>query len=98
MPQSNLPTNTDGALEDEINESLMKLKLSEDPRERLRFFLGKVLRVVITDGRIIVGVFVCTDRDCNIILENSWEYTSEREGKFYFILFFITRFFIRLTS
>ena len=45
-----------------------------DGRAKLRSWLGKVFKVVITDGRQIVGVFVCTDRDANIILENSMEY------------------------
>jgi len=47
----------------------------EDPRKKLRYWLGKTFKVTITDGRIIVGQFVCTDRDANIILENSWEGT-----------------------
>lgn len=49
------------------------MSLSEDPRKKLRSWLGKTFKVEITDGRIIVGQFVCTDKDANIILENSWE-------------------------
>lgn len=60
---------------------LNNLKIStEDPRAQIRSWLGKVLRIVITDGRIIVGYFVCTDRDANVILENSYEYAQPIGG------------------
>lgn len=61
---------------------LDSVKISDDPRAKLRSWLGKILKVVITDERIIVGCFVCTDRDANVILENSWEYTKVMEGKY----------------
>lgn len=66
---------------DDISGQLNRLKLTNDPREILKSFLGRTLRIVITDGRVIFGDFVCTDRDANIILENSLEYISEEVGK-----------------
>lgn len=52
------------------------MKISDEPRARLRSWLNEVFKIVITDERIIVGYFVCTDRDGNVILENSYEYTQ----------------------
>ena len=40
----------------------------------------------MTDGRILIGVFLCTDRDGNVILGSCGEYLKP-EGK----LFSITR-------
>lgn len=74
---------------DGISDCLDKLKLvtESDGRAKLRSWLGKFLKFVITDERIIVGIFVCTDKDANVILENSWEYTETIQGKsFYFSL------------
>lgn len=53
---------------------------SDDPRVKLRSWLGRVFKIVINDGRVIVGRFVCTDRDGNVILENSYEY-AQIDGK-----------------
>lgn len=57
------------------------VKISDNPRAKLRSWLGKILKIVITDERVIVGCFVCTDRDANVILENSWEYTKVMPSK-----------------
>ena len=65
----------------DLDKCLEILKLNDDPREKLRNLLNKRLRVVITDGRVVVGGFVCTDKDANIILESSFEYMSEEDGK-----------------
>lgn len=31
----------------------------------------------MTDGRVLMGVFLCTDRDANVILRSCSEYLSE---------------------
>lgn len=72
---------------DELSNNLQdNLKLvkenSDDPRKKLRSWLGQTLKIVITDNRIMVGSFICTDRDANIILENSSEYSEPNEGKY----------------
>lgn len=41
---------------------------------QLRAWLNKMFRVVMTDGRVLRGVFLCTDRDANIILGSCSEY------------------------
>lgn len=66
-----------------LETHLGKLHLgSPDPRELLKSWLGKTLKIVITDGRIIVGTFVCTDREGNIILECAWDYTKTIESEY----------------
>lgn len=62
---------------DVLSESMNSLTISQDPRIKLKSWLCKTLKIVITDKRVIVGLFVCTDRDGNVILENSWEYTND---------------------
>ncbi|SPP82393.1 N-alpha-acetyltransferase 38-A, NatC auxiliary subunit [Drosophila guanche] len=46
-------------------------------RKTLQKWLGRVLRIVITDGRVLVGFFNCTDRDANIVLSMCAEYLVE---------------------
>ncbi|KAH8412301.1 hypothetical protein KR009_001111 [Drosophila setifemur] len=46
-------------------------------RKKLQKWLGRVLRIVITDGRVLVGFFNCTDRDANIVLSMCAEYLVE---------------------
>ena len=45
----------------------------------LRGYLNKRMRVVISDGRVIDGNFLCTDKDRNLVLGNCEEYSSTRE-------------------
>lgn len=40
----------------------------------LRSWLNKTFRVEMTDGRVLTGIFLCTDRDANIILGSCSEY------------------------
>lgn len=44
---------------------------------KLRNWLNKCLRVEMSDGRVLVGIFLCTDRDANIILGSCTEYLPE---------------------
>lgn len=50
-------------------------------RRLLASWLGVTFKVCITDGRVIVGNFVCTDREGNLILENSWEHSPWDNGE-----------------
>lgn len=43
-------------------------------RQRLRSWLNKNMRIEMTDGRILYGIFLCTDRDRNVILGSCAEY------------------------
>ncbi|KAJ8977763.1 hypothetical protein NQ317_001673 [Molorchus minor] len=47
---------------------------------KLRSWLNKSFRIEMTDGRILIGIFVCTDRDANVILASCSEYLPS-DGK-----------------
>lgn len=48
-------------------------------RKELESYLNKRMRIGISDGRVIDGLFLCTDRDCNIVLGNCEEFLSQDE-------------------
>ena len=35
------------------------------------------MKIKLTDGRILIGIFLCTDKDANVILGTCDEYLSE---------------------
>ncbi|KAI2664206.1 N-alpha-acetyltransferase 38, NatC auxiliary subunit [Labeo rohita] len=37
-------------------------------RCKLENLLNKSMRIRMTDGRTLVGLFLCTDRDCNLLI------------------------------
>lgn len=43
---------------------------------KLRCWLNNTLRIEMSDGRILIGIFLCTDRDANVILGSCEEYLS----------------------
>ncbi|XP_043933219.1 N-alpha-acetyltransferase 38, NatC auxiliary subunit isoform X2 [Protopterus annectens] len=43
-------------------------------RQKLENLLNKNMRIRMTDGRTLIGSFLCTDRNCNIILGSAQEY------------------------
>ncbi|XP_063230160.1 N-alpha-acetyltransferase 38-A, NatC auxiliary subunit isoform X2 [Bacillus rossius redtenbacheri] len=43
-------------------------------KQKLRSWLNKNLKIEMTDGRVLIGVFLCTDRDGNVILGSCCEY------------------------
>lgn len=49
----------------------------QEARKLLVSYLGKRMRVFLSDGRVIMGNFLCTDRDCNIVLGACEEYLSQ---------------------
>jgi small nuclear ribonucleoprotein (snRNP)-like protein len=55
---------------------------TESSRKKIKDWLNKSMRVSIIDGRVLVGVLLCTDREQNLILGNCNEYIgspSEQE-------------------
>ena len=52
---------------------------ADKAREVLKSYLSKRLRVEVSDGRIVEGVFMCTDRDRNIVLSNCEEFYDQPE-------------------
>lgn len=43
----------------------------------LQKWLNKTLKIKMSDGRVLVGVFLCTDRDANVILGSCSEYLPD---------------------
>ncbi|XP_014212155.1 N-alpha-acetyltransferase 38-B, NatC auxiliary subunit [Copidosoma floridanum] len=46
-------------------------------KQKLRSWLNRYLKIKMTDGRILTGAFLCTDRDANVILGLCSEYLPE---------------------
>ncbi len=43
-------------------------------RLKLESWLNKNMKILMSDGRTLVGIFLCTDRDRNVILGSCVEY------------------------
>ncbi|XP_041320191.1 N-alpha-acetyltransferase 38, NatC auxiliary subunit, partial [Pyrgilauda ruficollis] len=43
-------------------------------RQRLEALLNRSLRIRMSDGRTLVGAFLCTDRQSNVILGSAQEF------------------------
>lgn len=54
-------------------------------RLKLESWLNAYMKIEIEDGRTLMGQFLCTDRDCNIILGSCYEYPPA-EGKLFLML------------
>ena len=53
----------------------------DNAKEYLRSMLNKLMRIRLSDGRILIGVFLCTDRDSNVILGSCSEYVIDQENQ-----------------
>lgn len=51
----------------------------EDGKTQLSKWLNTNFRIEMTDGRVLIGVFLCTDRDANVILGACSEYLKGSE-------------------
>ncbi|XP_064642209.1 N-alpha-acetyltransferase 38, NatC auxiliary subunit-like isoform X2 [Lineus longissimus] len=59
----------------------MEIGDSKTPgRQKLESWLNKNMKIKMTDERILVGVFVCTDKDRNVILGNCQEYLKDEDS------------------
>lgn len=45
-------------------------------RKKLKSWLNNTIRIKMSDGRILIGMFVCTDADANVILGLTSEFTE----------------------
>lgn len=52
---------------------------ASNAREKLSSYLGSQMKVVVSDGRVLIGEFMCTDQDRNLILGNCDEYIPTSE-------------------
>jgi small nuclear ribonucleoprotein (snRNP)-like protein len=50
----------------------------EQGLDLLRTLLNKRLTIKLTDDRTLVGVFLCVDRDANIIIGSASEYSDDQ--------------------
>lgn len=57
-------------------EKAIKNKQITPGRAKLQLWLYRSMRIVMTDGRILVGIFLCTDSDANVILGVCSEFTK----------------------
>ena len=49
-------------------------------REFLRSMLNKLMKIKLSDGRILIGVFLCTDKESNVILGSCAEYVVQQSN------------------
>ncbi|CAH2272637.1 N-alpha-acetyltransferase 38, auxiliary subunit [Pelobates cultripes] len=49
-------------------------EVADSARHKLESLLNRNMRIEMTDGRSLVGCFLCTDRDCNVILGSAQEF------------------------
>lgn len=87
--QDNVDGERDGNLHSEqlselttdVNSSYASICSDFSPSERpgcakLRTWLNHYMRIQMTDGRVLIGLFMCTDKDKNVILGSCQEYLS----------------------
>ena len=48
----------------------------DSPLDRVKEILGKRVRVVLDDDRVVDGSLMCLDKDLNLIIDNSTEWHS----------------------
>ena len=53
----------------------------EESKAKLRGWLNKKMRIELSDGRVLVGIFLCTDQDANVILGSCTESMPQEEGQ-----------------
>ncbi|XP_071441915.1 N-alpha-acetyltransferase 38-A, NatC auxiliary subunit [Hetaerina americana] len=56
------------------------LKPDTPGKLKLRSWLNKNMKIEMTDGRVLIGIFLCTDRNCNMILGSCSEYLKPEDG------------------
>jgi len=57
----------------------VKVDKEKDSRQKIADWLGRNIRIVITDGRTLIGTFLCTDQSRNVILGSAQEFRSIEE-------------------
>ncbi|XP_050521950.1 N-alpha-acetyltransferase 38, NatC auxiliary subunit [Daktulosphaira vitifoliae] len=60
-------------------DSLSGLRQYSEGRRKLLEWLNQPMKIHLTDGRILIGTFVCTDKDANIILSTCYEYFNRKD-------------------
>ena len=60
-----------------INEIHPNINEQTPGRQFLAKLLNKSMKIQITDGRYLIGTFVCTDMQSNVILASCQEFIDE---------------------
>jgi small nuclear ribonucleoprotein (snRNP)-like protein len=47
-----------------------------ETRQWLESYLNKSMKIKITDGRVLIGIFLCTDKNSNVILGSCQEHLN----------------------
>ncbi len=82
---SNEDVNQANATPSEETNSTDADKRHQEAKDLLSGYLNRQMRVFLTDGRVIIGSFLCTDRDSNLVLSNCDEYLSQDDlSEFYY--------------
>lgn len=61
---------------EEIAKAVLNKQITPG-RAKLQMWLYRSMRIVMTDGRILIGIFLCTDSDANVILGVCSEFTKD---------------------
>ena len=61
------------------DESSTEFSENKDSRKIISKWLGRNMRIIMTDGRALVGTFLCTDKAMNVILGSAQEYLNYDE-------------------
>ncbi|XP_014677178.1 PREDICTED: N-alpha-acetyltransferase 38, NatC auxiliary subunit-like [Priapulus caudatus] len=67
-------TQVENALDANKSSSDDKSIEKSELRTVLESFLNKTMKIKMSDGRSLIGSFLCTDKDANLILGNCQEY------------------------
>jgi len=54
--------------------------MKEEAAQSFEQWLGRSMRIVLSDGRCLVGQFLCTDSQQNVILGSAQEYVETVVG------------------
>ncbi|XP_014778225.1 N-alpha-acetyltransferase 38, NatC auxiliary subunit [Octopus bimaculoides] len=67
-------------LDGECGESCDEISVI-DGRRKLQRWLNKNMKIKMSDGRTLIGIFLCTDRDRNVILGSCEEYLNSPDAE-----------------
>merc|ERR1712131_225867 len=84
-PEDEIPDwSPESVISDELRIERLKRELKaemkkgkDETEDKVYSWVGKQMKIRITDNRILVGKFLCTDKDQNIILQNTEEFLNE---------------------
>lgn len=63
------------------NDDSMEGDEKSEKRKLLESWRNKIMKIKISDGRTLIGSFLCTDQDRNIILGSCQEFVGSSEEK-----------------